>query len=282
MKKSIAVFVLLVILLTACGSGNKQSEINNETISNISANSPGDIVQFGRYKGKTIDWIVVLQNEGAFLLVANSVVDNQPFNAEGGSIEEESPLLHANEWSECSLREWLNNDFYNEAFDDSSKEAIIKCDLGTATEAYHKGSESTTDNVFILSCSECEQYLEPIDAIDVGSEYWLRNASGTNGLSALTCDGVLNLSAGQESKQAVETLVGVRPAIWISDKDIEEISLHVGPATHKGNSKLTMDDYDSNNDGVMDDNEIKEYRKDQMDLYGYYSDELRDSVEDDE
>ncbi|MBR4779798.1 MAG: hypothetical protein IK014_00395 [Lachnospiraceae bacterium] len=76
------------------------------------------------------------------------------------------------EWKDCSLREWLNNDFYNEAFSEMEQQLVVpvknknysfltttingKNGRGRET-VFYKGSQrlsDTVDNVFLLSGEE--------------------------------------------------------------------------------------------------------------------------------
>ncbi len=274
MKKCTLIILLsliLIIALAGCGSSGPKQE--DTSISEIAGTSIGDVVKFGDYNGKPINWFVAEKEEGLYLLVSNSVIDQKPYNKEGGSTDSSSELYYANEWSQCSLREWLNGEFYDSAFSDTAKEYIVKCKLkNDVTEAYNKsGGMDTTDKVFILSYSECNKFLYPKDLLNIdGDEYWLRNPSGTNVLSARTCNGRIsdtNLS------EKVETSSGVRPAIWVTDKGIERTELSVSAATKERSSSSSSYDpdnfgyYDHDGDGQINDEEFQEATEYWMDQH---------------
>ena len=114
----------------------------------------GDIIVFGSYEqdnntknGKEpIEWIV-LSNDGKELFVVSKyVLDCQPYYTEFIDIT----------WEECTLRKWLNDDFYNAAFSASDKKMIKTTKIknndnpGFGT----KGGNDTKDNVFLLSLED--------------------------------------------------------------------------------------------------------------------------------
>ncbi|MDO5563877.1 MAG: DUF6273 domain-containing protein [Eubacteriales bacterium] len=62
-------------------------------------------------------------------------------------------------WRNCTLRKWLNNEFYNKAFSNDEKNRII--------ETIHKNESNrgaihpdTNDKVFLLSEKEIKKYFE--------------------------------------------------------------------------------------------------------------------------
>jgi len=268
---------VLVVSIFLFGCGGNGSQMDDTPISDIATAQIGEIVKLGTYNGKPIEWNIVYKEEGLCLLVAKDAVVEKPYNNEGGSTSPSSDLYSANEWSKCSLRKWLNEDFYNNAFSDEAKNYIVKCNLtNDVSEAYTKsGGENTEDKVFILSFSECDKFLYSYsnDLLDIGGkEYWLRTPSGTNGLSTKVCDGYL--WAKKELSEKVDVSVGVRPALWVSDKGIKKTSLNVPAASHEKNSdpQYSPDDfgyYDYDGNGQISDDEFQDAVEYYMDENGY-------------
>lgn len=106
----------------------------------------GDIIQFGRYEqdGRTangkeaIDWIILEVKDGKALVVTKYAIEARSYNHGDKYSQNVS-------WNECSLREWLNDDFLVAAFNQT------ETDLISITE--------TSDKVFLLSVGMAEQYF---------------------------------------------------------------------------------------------------------------------------
>ncbi len=149
---------------TVWGSYSKAKSITLKTTgtdagstdaSGFSKAKTGDIVVFGSHEqdnntknGKEpIEWIV-LSNDGKELFVLSKyALGCQPYNTNFTDIT----------WEECSLRKWLNNDFYNSAFSASDKNLIKTTKIKNndnpvyGTEYGSKGGNDTKDNVFLMS-----------------------------------------------------------------------------------------------------------------------------------
>ena len=85
----------------------------------------GDIYFF---KYEPIKWKIIDKSKG--LVICESILDSQPYNnilylSDGKYWNStESEKYYANDWGHSTLREWLNNDFYNNAFTDEEKQFI--------------------------------------------------------------------------------------------------------------------------------------------------------------
>ena len=224
--------IVVFLILSGCGmSEEKQTKMNESTLDKLETTEFGEEVDFGFYKGHPIKWIVVEEKDGAYLLVAKNTKEKKKYNDEGGSTKTSDPLFHANEWSNCSLRAWLNNDFYKEAFEKAAQDAIVTCDLKNSfIERYNKsGGKDTADEVFILSFAEIKNYLEPLNAVSAkGKTYWLRNPSGTNGCFAGICEDSLSSQIMYMKSDDIESEYGVRPAVWVAKNPIDSIVFHIG------------------------------------------------------
>ena len=78
------------------------------------------------------------------MLMSKYGLDVQPFNTEGVDIR----------WENCSLRAWLNDDFYNTAFTDEEKEKINTKTVKNGENPFYSDSTAsadTLDKVFLLS-----------------------------------------------------------------------------------------------------------------------------------
>ena len=109
MKKSIVfVFTVLIFVLAAFSSVSAQGKMyvtlgQYEQDNNLS-NGPEEI-----------EWLVLAIVDQKALLVSKYGLDTKPFN----EIRKEIT------WENSTIRNWLNNEFYNNAFSSSEKNKII-------------------------------------------------------------------------------------------------------------------------------------------------------------
>ncbi|MBE6784451.1 MAG: hypothetical protein E7536_10645 [Ruminococcaceae bacterium] len=108
-----------------------------------------------------IEWRVLDPKEG--LVMCETIIDAQPFNntiyvkERPGSYhdvyyKDETMADQANDYSKCSLRDWLNDDFYNIAFNSSEKSEIAVYECVTEVyDDYGLGTKITYDKVFLLT-----------------------------------------------------------------------------------------------------------------------------------
>ena len=94
-----------------------------------------------------IDWIVIADSEDRLLLLSDKVLDQRAFNDN----------YNATSWETSSVRKWLNEDFFNAAFNDEEK-SIIE-DYVTVPGDVSAGTAEVTDKVFLLSREEAEAYI---------------------------------------------------------------------------------------------------------------------------
>ncbi len=185
-----------------------------------------DIVTFGMYwqdfDYKTpIEWIVLEKREKEMLL-SRYTLDAQPYN----KVREETT------WVKCSLRKWLNEDFYNEAFDAKEKRRIPKKPV-----VAHKNPDfdtdpgiRTIDRLFLLSITEVTGYFhEDVERMCQPTTYalergvWLNESRGTT-LWWLRSPGNDRSNAAYVyvvgcvlagGLNVIHANVGVRSALWL-------------------------------------------------------------------
>lgn len=121
------------------------------------------------FKFEPIDWRILDPATG--LVMCETIIDSQPYSntiykkGSGGTygyFNDASYTNYASDYETSSVREWLNNDFYNTAFTDSEKEEINTTTLNNdgyytsvETTGYEKlDSNSTNDKIFLLSYNE--------------------------------------------------------------------------------------------------------------------------------
>ena len=190
-------------------------------------------MEFGRYYQNAnskellpVEWLVLEENESRILLMTKKCVDEIPYNGRRENVT----------WENCSLRQWLNNEFFNTAFTDEEKASIIPAVL--------------SDKVFALSREEVLRYLpDETDRQCVPTEHSLNRGTYVNGSGLCawwTRDEDKNSQAvylssygtfGNRPHYVDENIIGVRPAIRVrknfSETEAERFLYSVKPSPQK-------------------------------------------------
>ena len=113
-----------------------------------------DTVIFGSYpqnnaSGSTkepIEWVVLDRKSDKVLLLSKYVLDCKCYNDDLKDVT----------WETCTLREWLNFDFLNNAFNDNEQNCIIESEIVNHRNYLFNtsGGNNTIDKVFVLSSEE--------------------------------------------------------------------------------------------------------------------------------
>lgn len=214
-------------------SEQKQIEFVQEQLKSVSV---GDKVRFGTYEqdndisnGKEdIEWRVLAKENNRILVISDKALDCQLYNVKYDVVT----------WKTCTLRKWLNDDFFNSAFTDVEKMCIpivtVSADENPKYSTY--SGKTTKDKIFLLSTKEAEKYFVddeerkciPTDyAIaqgvytsdnhtinGVGTCYWwLRSPGSIQSCATLVyADGVFS----ERGYDVNRSCSAVRPAMWIT------------------------------------------------------------------
>ena len=110
------------------------------------ADTNSDGVADQKDKKTPIKWQILKQDGDDLFLLADQVLDCQKYNEEYTDVT----------WETCTLRSWLNSDFYDAAFSSSEKTAIKQTSVSNEDNPYYDtgGGKDTTDRLFLLSLSE--------------------------------------------------------------------------------------------------------------------------------
>ena len=112
------------------------------------------------FKYEPIKWRILSEGSGKALILAELILDSQEFYPSTDDRTENGTTVYANNWEYSTIRKWLNETFYNVAFNDLQKTLIVGTELDNKTTAYaYDGSSNsyatcqnnTTDKVFLLS-----------------------------------------------------------------------------------------------------------------------------------
>ena len=142
----------------------------------------GDTVVFGNYyydykypKDKMpIEWVVLDVRDGRALIISKYALMNYPYLDHSGTCT----------WETSSVREWLNNDFYKEAFTEEERKVIGLTGLTNADNPKYgtDGGNNTTDYVFVLSADEAGTYFSSDKERQAKGTTWAYN----NGLALIS------------------------------------------------------------------------------------------------
>ena len=149
-------------------------------IANQSKFMVGNYVIFGSYpqtqngNDKTpIEWLV-LENDGeTALLISRYALDCKPYNEKGEVIT----------WEKCTLRGWLNNEFFDEAFSVEEEQSILQSDVSADKNPEYTTNpgNATKDEVFLLSVVEANKYFKSDDArICAPTDYAIQQGAYTS------------------------------------------------------------------------------------------------------
>ena len=195
----------------------------------------GDYLLFGSYEQdnevdngrEPVEWLVLEKTDNKVLVISKYALDCQRYNSS----------LKNRTWESCSLRQWLNNNFFNIAFSDTEKTMIA-----TTTVSADKNPDfdinpgkSTKDKVFLLSIKEANKYFDSawgrqchateyaesqglyVSNSNERCYWWLRSPGNSYNSAAVISDSGNTVNYGNP----VSTLRGVRPAMWIDFSKID-------------------------------------------------------------
>ena len=204
-------------------------------------------IEFGRYMqdenglAAPIEWLVLSLTPYRALLISKFNLICKPYNTSEAEVT----------WESCTLRKWLNEDFFNAAFSDGEKATIptVTVSADKNPDYITNSGNATQDKVFLLSIAEVNRYFKSNEErmgtptayakangtypgkkhIKVGTGarvWWLRSPGECQHNAAIVdIDGhVFSSGWGVNSVFSVgfETYdynICVRPALWI---DLEE------------------------------------------------------------
>lgn len=184
----------------------------------------GSFASTSRGVPEPLTWTVIDREDDRALLLSACVLEILPFNHFYENVS----------WENSSLRQWLEEDFYEHAFTDAENERILPTRLkngkadgvhGTVPEEIYK---DTFDRIFLLSADEVKLYLSGSTAIRAGAtDYvraknvpsairdnyrWWGRSMGINGSNACVVDYSWVNGYGENVNSDG---IGVRPAMWI-------------------------------------------------------------------
>ena len=152
-----------------------------------------------------LKWRVLCDNGDIRLILSEkSLTKQRPYNKQCKDVT----------WETCSLRQFLNKEFFTKAFSDEERSIVIEVKNTNPDNLEYgtPGGNDTEDRVFILSLEEVNKYL-PQEADRKNGSYWWLRTPGENSRQALVVDDNGDLMTDDEGW--VEFDYCVRPAMWI-------------------------------------------------------------------
>ncbi len=197
----------------------------------------GKKVTFGSYEqdnrtwngAEEIVWRVLAIEGKKVLLLSDQILEAVAFHNRDMSVT----------WENCSLRDWLNNTFYYEAFSSTDRSLICSTYLTDQRNSKY----GTTDKVFALSIDEVQRYLPyNSDRATTATDYclarlksikgyngvwwWLRSpCSKGNRVAGVYADPQSNGMVDYDGAVVDHAYNGVRPAIWIDTSDLSNVTI---------------------------------------------------------
>ena len=123
--------------------------------------SVGNVIEFGRYNGKPIQWRILKQNNGTVYVLCEEILCERVFAESNSKIIDCIKEINSNVWANSDLRKWLNGEFYTNAFNDEEKSQVISTD---------------GDKITLLIKEEAETLLSKEERA-ADSWWWLRSPS---------------------------------------------------------------------------------------------------------
>lgn len=147
--------------------------------------STGDTITEGAtyyFKVEPIKWRILTESNGQALILCEMIIDAGAYDA-----------VLDNNYANSDIRAWLNNEFYNTAFNDLQKEIILTTTVDNSARSANPNNnatqwnngvndyacENTTDKVFLLSMQEVTNSAYGFDS-DYSEDYTVRIKQGTD------------------------------------------------------------------------------------------------------
>lgn len=136
-----------------------QTAMQAMTATQMAKYQVGNNIKFGRYEQdndlsngtEDIEWRILDIDGDTALVLSVMGLDAKRYHDPGGSVT----------WKDCTLRKWLNSEFYNNAFNDSEREKIKLTYLVNKNypEFNIRNEVDTEDYIFLLSIAEVDEFF---------------------------------------------------------------------------------------------------------------------------
>ena len=153
----------------------------------------GPTVTFGSFCGedgveRPLEWKVIGVYSGHILILCKDIIARKPFN----------DRADLTSWKNSTIRKWLNEDFYNAAFDSEERAMIDEVDTDRGVD----------DRIFLLSGEESDEFFGTLQGYECGEVYWLRSDNRDRAQ-------VINRVGMRDHRQKDDDRIGVLPALYV-------------------------------------------------------------------
>ena len=191
---------------------------------------------YGIYTKGPVEWILVYKDDTNALLMSKYIIDCKPYN----NLKIVSDLTF--DWKSSTLRKWMNDEMYNEMFNDDEKKLL------NISYLYNKDNSNsgnyTKDHLFILNEQEIYHFLGKANKLKAtkgtdyaiklkgllvqnsknewhngNSGYLLRSLDNFLTLTAITSEGLFKREIPIDSE-----IYGIRPCIFIKLKNTNDMA----------------------------------------------------------
>ena len=178
-----------------------------------------------------IEWQVLDIKDGKALVISKFGLDCKPYD---------NNKYGTDTWETCSLRKWLNNKFFNNAFSSEEQKFVQSTELENPDNLKYEtdGGNATKDKIFLFSIDEAGKYLsESSEGACVPTAYakeqgaysasngngwwWLRSPGAHQSYAArVAANGIVQENGFVSCDIIVADSVSagggtVRPAMWV-------------------------------------------------------------------
>ena len=191
-----------------------------------------DRVNLGMYTRKyssspfELEWVVLDRNNDQLLITTTTVLDRMIFS--------DAEYFADNNWEKSTIRKWLNEDFYNDCFNELEKKMITEKTVVTykyGEKDIENNSIKTQDKIFIMSYDELRNISNENKGIKYKSYsyfydeyYWTRTpCKSDKSLILATFDAGWQYADDFDVYGNVRSYYYVRPTMWIDISKIEEL-----------------------------------------------------------
>ena len=125
------------------------AKLNAQTLSDdntVTYSGSKYLKQTDWFKFEPIQWRVLSNTNGELFVMAEKILESRAYNQEYTGVT----------WENCTLRAWLNNDFYNAAFTSAEQAKIETSTVLNNDNPWYgtDGGNNTSDKLFLLSYAE--------------------------------------------------------------------------------------------------------------------------------
>lgn len=188
----------------------------------LSRYDKGDTIRFGVFNGIPIEWLVLDKKSDRLLVLVKYGLEVKAYNLSRKAVV----------WEESEIRRYLNKEFYEKCFSESSKKLIKTTLVMNKDNPIYRtpGGSDTRDKIYLLSINEAKEFLadnskRECEATEyarqqgahvdkkLGNSWWWLRSPGNYDYYASYVSGDGTIVVGGNNVTSERGVV--RPAMWI-------------------------------------------------------------------